>query len=59
MNILGGYLPWAIMAWTLLTGGNILNDLIGVASGHLYIFLKDILPASPYKYNMLKTPAFL
>jgi len=52
------YLPWAIMAYSVITGGNVIADLIGIASGHLYIFLKDVLPASPYKYNFLKTPAF-
>jgi len=53
------YLPWAMMAWSVLTGGSIMTNLIGVASGHLYIFLKDVLPASPYKYNFLKTPKFV
>jgi Derlin-2/3 len=53
------YFPWVVIGWTVLTGGNIINHLIGVASGHLYIFLKDVLPASPYKYNFLKTPKFI
>jgi len=53
------YFPWVLIGWTVLTGGSIVPHLIGVASGHLYIFLKDVLPASPYKYNLLKTPRFI
>ena len=41
---LGGYLPWVIVGWNILTGASVLNDLIGIAIGHLYIVLKDILP---------------
>jgi len=50
------YLPWALMGYTLITGGSVFLNLIGVAAGHLYIFLKDILPNTPYKYNLLRTP---
>ena len=33
-------------------------DLIGIAVGHTYIFLKDILPQT-HGYNFLKTPEFI
>lgn len=36
-----------------------MSGLIGIGIGHLYIVLKDILPVSNYKYNVLKTPLFL
>ena len=51
-------LPWALMAMHLFTGGNPFNDLIGVAIGHTYIFLKQILPES-HGYDLLKTPGFM
>ena len=52
------YLPWALMAFHLFTGGNPFNDLIGVATGHTYVYLKTILPDS-HGYDWLKTPRFM
>ena len=52
------YLPWVMMAFHLFTGGNPFNDLIGVATGHTYIYLKTILPDS-HGYDLLKTPLFM
>ena len=51
-------LPWVLMAFHLFTGGNPLNDLIGVAAGHTYIYLKTILPDS-HGYDLVKTPSFM
>lgn len=51
-------LPWVLMAFHLFTGGNPFNDLIGVAAGHAYIFIKTILPES-HGYDLLKTPNFM
>jgi len=51
-------LPWVLMAFHLFTGGNPFNDLIGVAAGHTYIFVKTILPDS-HGYDLLKTPGFM
>ena len=51
-------LPWVLMAFHLFTGGNPFNDLIGVAAGHSYIFIKTILPDS-HGYDLLKTPNFM
>jgi len=42
----------------LLTGESILGDICGIAAGHLYIVLKDILPVTKNKH-FLKTPSFL
>lgn len=56
--IKGAYLPWVLLGFNVITGGGIFDDLIGLASGHLYIVLKDILPNS-HGYNFLKTPIFL
>ena len=46
------------MAFHLFTGGNPLNDLIGVAAGHTYIYLKTVLPDS-HGYDLIKTPGFM
>jgi hypothetical protein len=37
---------------------SILSDLVGIAVGHTYYFLHDILPTT-HGYNILKTPRFL
>ena len=53
-----GNLPWFLMAFHVLMAGNLISDLIGVATGHTYIYLKEILPES-YGYDLLKTPKFM
>ena len=53
-----GNLPWALLAMSVLTGGNPFNDLIGIAAGHTYVFLKMTLPVS-HGYDWLKTPKFI
>ena len=46
------------MAFNLFTGGDHFSDLIGVAAGHTYIYLKTILPDS-HGYDLIKTPSFM
>jgi len=48
-------LPWVLLGLSLLTGGDPFKDLIGIAAGHTFIYLKLILPQS-HGYNMLTTP---
>eukprot|EP00742_Colponemidia_sp_Colp-10_P000634 GILJ01000692.1.p1 GENE.GILJ01000692.1~~GILJ01000692.1.p1 ORF type:complete len:258 (-),score=34.19 GILJ01000692.1:113-844(-) len=50
--------PWVLLAFSVLIGGSIVLDLFGIAVGHFFYFLKDILPVQ-YGYNLLKTPSFL
>lgn len=50
-----GNLPWALLVMSVLTGGSPINDLIGIAAGHTYVFLKMTLPIS-HGYDLLKTP---
>lgn len=52
------YLPWVLMGFHLFTGGNPFNDLIGVAAGHSYIYLTEVLPES-HGYQLLKTPSLM
>ena len=53
-----GNLPWALLVMSILTGGDPFTDLIGIAAGHTYVFLKMTLPAS-HGYDILKTPKLL
>ncbi len=53
-----GNLPWALLVMSILTGGSPINDLIGIAAGHTYIFLKMTLPIS-HGYDLLKTPKWV
>lgn len=55
---LDAYLPFAFLFLSVLTGGDIISDIIGIIAGHIYYFLKDIVPIQ-YNYDILKTPAFL
>ncbi|RLN54555.1 hypothetical protein BBJ29_003990 [Phytophthora kernoviae] len=52
----GLYLPWALIAFTVLVGGNPIMDIFGVVAGHLYYFLLEVLPATK-GWNLLQTPA--
>ena len=51
-------LPWVLLGMSILTGGDPFKDLIGIAAGHTYIYLKMILPIS-HGYNLLRTPKLL
>ena len=48
-------LPWVLVAFSVLTGGDPFTDLIGIAAGHSYYFLRHVLPQS-HGYNWLATP---
>ena len=56
--VTSGNLPWVLIAFSILSGGDPFSDLIGIAAGHTYIFLKITLPSS-HGYNYLKTPSFI
>jgi len=50
MNFLGllpftaPYLPWVLLAFSLVLGNSATVDLIGIAVGHTYFYLDDIYP---------------
>src|SRR5690348_10136579 len=54
----GLYLPWALIAFTVLMGGNPMMDIFGVIAGHMYYFLLEVLPNTK-GWNLLQTPSFL
>jgi hypothetical protein len=50
-----GNLPWVLLFMSLITGSDMIKILTGYAIGHLYEFLKTILPET-YGYDLLFTP---
>ena len=48
-------LPWVLIAMHIFTGGSPFADLVGVATGHLFYFLRYVLPNSHGK-DLLKAP---
>ena len=52
------HLPWAMLLLSVVIGGNVLSDLVGIATGHIYYFIKDLAPVM-YGWDILKTPQFL
>lgn len=57
-SIKGYQFPFALVAFQLLMGGNVWMDLMGLASGHIYYFLAEVVPAE-YGRTLIKTPGFL
>lgn len=57
-TIKGYQFPFALIFFQLLIGGNIWVDLLGLASGHIYYFIKEVVPQE-YGHTLIKTPAFL
>ena len=59
LNFQAPYLPWVLLAFSLLLGNSIIVDLMGIVVGHIYYFLEDIFPREPGGFRLLKTPRFL
>jgi len=54
------YLPWVLLAFSLLLGNEVVVDLLGICCGHIYYFLEDVYPRMvPSRIRLLKTPRFL
>uniref|UniRef100_A0A7S0QTM2 Derlin n=1 Tax=Pyramimonas obovata TaxID=1411642 RepID=A0A7S0QTM2_9CHLO len=51
------WMPWALMAFTMVMGGNPLPDLFGIFVGHLYYFLTAIHPRAGGA-DLIRTPEF-
>jgi len=51
------WLPWALMAFTVLMGGSPLGDFYGILVGHLYYFLVELHPRAGGS-TYVKTPQF-
>lgn len=59
----GAYLPWVMLGFSVLVGNSPVFDLMGIAVGHIYYFLQDVLPATTSGAlagkRVLWTPSFL
>lgn len=53
------YLPWVLLGFSVLLGNAISVDLVGIAVGHTYFFMEDVLPTKNGGHKILKTPKFL
>lgn len=56
------YLPWVMVAFTFVVGGDPVPDLLGIGAGHLYYFLMQELPGldTPFRnQKLLQTPQFM
>ncbi len=52
------YVPYAFLLFSLITGGSIIENVIGIVAGHLYFFFKEIVPIQR-GLDILKTPKFV
>ncbi|CAL6401107.1 unnamed protein product [Bathycoccus prasinos] len=52
------YLPWGMMALTVLMGGDPVPDFLGVLSGHVYYFFSVLYPRQS-GVHFLKTPQWV
>lgn len=52
------YLPWALTAFHLLIGNDVMLPLIGIGAGHVFYFFHFITPVT-YNIDIIKTPGFL
>ena len=43
INLKSGYFPWVYMGFNVLLGESFVVYLVGLLSGHVYIFIKDIM----------------
>jgi hypothetical protein len=55
----GIYLPWVLVAFTVLMGGDPKPDLAGIAAAHLFYFLKDVYPENNGGKKLIGTPQFV
>lgn len=52
------HVPWVMVALKVLLGSSIFMPLLGIAVGHLFYFLVDVLP-DLHDIDLLQTPRFL
>lgn len=57
-EVKGFQLPFALIFVTLLMGGDVWKDIVGLAAGHIYFFVKDVVPQT-FNVDLLSTPYFV
>jgi Derlin-2/3 len=55
-NFTAPYLPWVLLAFSVMLGSSPAVDLMGMAAGHAYFFLEDVYPQMTGR-RPLRTPA--
>jgi len=53
------YLPWVLLAFSILLGSSTVVDIIGIIVGHFYYFFEDVFPNEPHGFRVLKTPRLI
>lgn len=53
------YLPWVLLAFSVLLGSSTVVDIIGIIVGHFYYFFEDVFPNGPHGFRILETPRIL
>lgn len=53
------YLPWVLLAFSILLGSSTLVDIIGIVVGHFYYFFEDVFPNGPHGFRILETPRLI
>jgi len=62
VRVKAAYLPWIMVAFAFAIGEDPLPDIVGIAVGHVYYFLQELLPHTegPMKgWHLLQTPNWL
>lgn len=58
-NFSAAYLPWVLLAFSVMLGSSPVVDLLGMAAGHTYYYLEDVYPHTANGRRLLKTPAWV
>lgn len=59
LNFQAPYLPWVLLAFSVLLGNAVMVDLMGIVVGHIYYFLEVVFPEQPGGFRILKTPGII
>ncbi|XP_039291994.1 derlin-2 [Nilaparvata lugens] len=59
LNFQAPYLPWVLLGFSVLLGNPVWVDLMGMAVGHLYYYVEDVLPQILGGFRLLNTPQFM
>lgn len=53
------YLPWVLLAFSVVLHSSPVLDLMGMLAGHAYYFLEDVYPRMAHGRRPLRTPGFI
>jgi len=58
-QFVGLYMPWVMVAFALLIGNSIVEQMIGIVCGHVFYFLMEVLPRTHGTDLLRPMPKFL